>query len=173
MDRIYFLVIKRFVFFILLQGLVFNNFDLFGMYDPLIYLTFILTFPTKINKITFMTISFIFGLTLDLFSNSLGFNAAACLTIAFSRSYIMAFIFGSFFDPVGLKLIRNYISESSFSQKFLYMISMILIHHFFLFSIESLSFKYIFLVTQKTLMTSLLTIIFCYASILFMISNEK
>ena len=61
MDRIYFLVIKRFVFFILLQGLVFNNFDLFGMYDPLIYLTFILTFPTKINKITFMSISFIFA----------------------------------------------------------------------------------------------------------------
>ena len=140
MDRIYFLVIKRFIFFILLQGLVFNNFDLFGMYDPLICLTF---------------------------------NAAACLTIAFLRSYIMAFIFGSFFDPVGLKLIRNYISESSFSQKFLYMISMILIHHFFLFSIEGLSFKYLFLVTQKTLMTSLLTIIFCYASILFMISNEK
>ena len=173
MESIYFLVIKRFIFFSVLQGLIFNNFDLFGIYDPYICLVFILTFPTKINKVTFMVVCFIFGFTLDLFSNSLGFNTSACLTIAFLRSYIMGFIFGDFFDPIGLKLIKNYVSESSFSQKFLYISSIILFHHFFLFSLESLSSKYFVLVIQKTLITSLLSIIFCYTSILIMITNEK
>lgn len=173
MDNIYLVVIKRFIFFIALQGFIFNNFDLYGMYDPYICLVFILTFPTKINKITFMLSSFIFGFVLDLFSNSLGLNTVACLTVAFLRSYIMGFIFGSFYDPVGLKLIKNYISETSFSQKFLYICSIILFHHFFLFSLESLNFNYFVPVIKKILITSILSMIFCYASILIMIKNEK
>tara|TARA_B100001057_G_scaffold372807_1_gene377116 strand:- start:15725 stop:16246 length:522 start_codon:yes stop_codon:yes gene_type:complete len=172
-DSIYLVVIKRFIFFIALQGIIFNNFDLYGMYDPYICLVFILTFPTKINKITFMVLCFIFGFVLDLFSNSLGLNTIACLTVAFLRSYIMGFIFGSFYDPVGLKLIKNYISETSFSQKFLYIFSIILFHHFFLFALESLNFNYFMLTIKKILITSILSMIFCYASILIMIKNEK
>ena len=173
MDSIYLVVIKRFIFFIVLQGFIFNNFDLYGMYDPQICLVFILTFPTKINKITFMVLCFIFGFVLDLFSNSLGLNTVACLTVAFLRSYIMGFIFGNFYDPVGLKLIKNYISETSFSQKFLYLCSIILFHHFFLFTLESLNFNYFMLIIKKILITSILSMIFCYISILIMIKNEK
>ena len=58
MASVYFLVLKRFVIFILLQGLIFNNFDFFGSFDPYIALVFILTFPIKINKISFLIASF-------------------------------------------------------------------------------------------------------------------
>ena len=173
MASIYFIVLKRFILFILLQGLLFNSFDLFGSFDPHIALVFILTFPIKINKINFMIISFCFGLCLDLFSNSLGLNTAAYLTAAFSRSYILSFIFGSFFDPLGLKLIKNYISESSFSQKLLYLLSIILAHHFVLFFLEAFSFKFITLIIYKTLASSLLSLIFCTTIIYIMIKNEK
>ena len=173
MASVYFLVLKRFIIFILLQGLIFNNFDFFGSFDPYIALVFILTFPIKINKISFLIASFCFGICLDLFSNSLGLNTAACLTAAFSRSYILSFVFGSFFDPLGLKLIKNYISESSFSQKFLYLISIILIHHFVLFSLEAFSFEFFSLIIYKTFLTSLLTLTFCTTTIYIMIKNEK
>jgi polyferredoxin len=103
----------------------------------------------------------------------LGLNTAACLTAAFSRSYILSFVFGSFFDPLGLKLIKNYISESSFSQKFLYLASIILIHHFVLFSLEAFSFKFFSLIIYKTFLTSLLTLTFCTTTIYIMIKNEK
>ena len=173
MTTVYLLVFKRFVFLVLLQVLIFNKFDLFAIYDPYISLVFILTFPQKINKITFMIIAFVFGFSLDLFSNSLGFNTTAYLTIAFLRSYIINFIFGGFFDPIGLKSIKNYISETSFSQKSLYVTSVILIHHFVLFSIEAFSFEHLSMVFYKTFITSLLSIIFCLTLIYFMIINEK
>ena len=74
MASTFLLVFKRFIFFILLQVLIFNKFDLFGIYDPYICLVFILTFPVKTSKISFMAVAFAFGFTLDLFSNSLGLN---------------------------------------------------------------------------------------------------
>ena len=173
MINIYLLIFKRFIFLALIQVLIFNKFDFFGIYDPYICLVFILTFPVKLSKISFMVTAFAFGLTIDLFSNSLGLNTAACLTVAFFRSYIMSFIFGGFFDPRGLKLIKNYISDSSFSQKFLYLTSVILIHHFILFSLEAFSLKYISTIIYKTLITALLSGIFCTTLIYIMIENEK
>ena len=173
MSNISFLILRRFIFFLIVQVFIFNNFNLFGTYDPYICLVFILTFPIKIDKTTFLIISFIFGFVLDLFTDSLGLNAAACLTVAYLRSYIMSFIFGAFFDPIGLKLIKNYVSESSFFQKFLYITSIIILYHFLFFSLEAFSFKFFYLIIYKTLITSILSIIFCYTSILIMVENEK
>jgi len=173
MASVYLLILKRFIFFALLQGLIFNNFDFYDIYDPYICLVFIITFPIKVDKITFMIISFIFGFALDLYSNSLGINAAACLSIAFLRSYILNFVFGSFYDPHGIKLIKNYVSESTFSQKLLYIYSIILIHHLVLFSLETFSFEFISLIMFKTLITSLISLIFCSTFIYIMIENEK
>ena len=173
MASTYLLVFKRFIFLVLLQVLIFNKFDLFGIYNPYICLVFILTFPVKMSKISFMVVAFAFGFTLDLFSNSLGLNTTACLTVAFLRSYIMNFIFGGFFDRLGLKLIKNYVSDSSFSQKILYVSSIILIHHFILFSLEAFSLKHISTVLNKTLITCLLSGLFCTTLIYFMIENEK
>ena len=65
------------------------------MYDPHISLIFILIFPIKLNRIFFLIISFSFGLILDYFTNSIGINAAAFVTIAFIRPYIMNFVFGN------------------------------------------------------------------------------
>ena len=173
MISVYLLILKRFLFFVLLQGLIFNNFDFFDIYDPYVCLVFIITFPIKVNKITFMMISFIFGFTLDLYSNSLGINTAACLSVAFLRSYILNFVFGSFYDPHGIKLIKNYVLESTFSQKFLYITTIILIHHLILFSLEVFSFQFISLILFKTLITSLISLIFCITFIYIMIKNEK
>jgi len=173
MASTFLIVFKRFIFLILLQVLIFNKFDLFGIYDPYICLVFILTFPVKTSKISFMVVAFAFGFTLDLFSNSLGLNTTACLTVAFLRSYIMSFIFGGFFDPLGLKLIKNYVSDSSFSQKILYVSSIILIHHFILFSLEAFSLKHVSTVMHKTLITYLLSGFFCTTLIYIMIGNEK
>ena len=93
MNNLYFSIIIRFVMLVLLQGLIFNRFDLFGTYDPYICLVFILIFPIKIKRMAFLIICFFFGIILDLFSNSYGINAASCLSIAFLRPFILNFVF--------------------------------------------------------------------------------
>ena len=75
--------------------------------------------------------------------------------------------------PHGVKLIKNYVSESTFSQKFLYLSSVIIIHHLIIFSLETFSFKFISLVIYKTLITFSISLIFCTTFIYIMIENEK
>jgi len=106
MSNLYFIIAFRFVLILIVQGLIFNKFDLFGLYDPHISIIFVLIFPIKTNRIFFLIISFFFGLILDYFSNSIGINAAAFVTIAFLKPYIMNFVFGNFMIHMELKYLK-------------------------------------------------------------------
>lgn len=173
MASTFLLVFKRFIFFILLQVLIFNKFDLFGIYDPYVSVVFILIFPIKINRISFLIISFFFGLTLDFFTNSLGLNAAAFTIIAFLKPSIMNFVFGNFYDPHAVKMIKNYIVESTIYQKILYVLIIIFIHHFVMFSLESFAINQLTIILQKTIYSSFLSLIFCFTFIYFLVQNER
>lgn len=172
MNTIYINIALRFVVLILAQGLVFNKFDFLGVYDPYISVVFILIFPVKISRISFLIISFFFGLSLDYFSNSLGLNATAFITIAYLKPSIMNFVFGNFYDPYGVKMIKHYIIESTIYQKILYVFIIIFLHHLIIFSLESFSIDQILIVFKKTIYSSFLSFIFCF-SFIYLFKNER
>jgi len=172
MNTIYINIALRFIVLILAQGLVFNKFDFLGVYDPYISVVFILIFPVKISRISFLIISFFFGLSLDYFSNSLGLNATAFITIAYLKPSIMNFVFGNFYDPYGVKMIKHYIIESTIYQKILYVFIIIFLHHLIIFSLESFSIDQILIVFKKTIYSSFLSFIFCF-SFIYLFKNER
>ena len=172
MNTIYINIALRFVVLILAQGLVFNKFDFLGVYDPYISVVFILIFPVKISRISFLIISFFFGLSLDYFSNSLGLNATAFIIIAYLKPSIMNFVFGNFYDPYGVKMIKHYIIESTIYQKILYVFIIIFLHHLIIFSLESFSIDQILIVFKKTIYSSFLSFIFCF-SFIYLFKNER
>jgi|TARA_B110000305_G_scaffold34701_1_gene34380 hypothetical protein len=172
MNTIYINIALRFIVLILAQGLVFNKFDFLGVYDPYISLVFILIFPVKISRISFLIISFFFGLSLDYFSNSLGLNATAFIIIAYLKPSIMNFVFGNFYDPYGVKMIKHYIIESTIYQKILYVFIIIFLHHLIIFSLESFSIDQILIVFKKTIYSSFLSFIFCF-SFIYLFKNER
>ena len=51
MANVYLLIFKRFIFLVLLQGLIFNNFDFFDIYDPYICLVLLLHSQLKLTKL--------------------------------------------------------------------------------------------------------------------------
>ena len=173
MSNLYFIIAFRFVLILIVQGLIFNKFDLFGLYDPHISIIFVLIFPIKTNRIFFLIISFFFGLILDFFSNSIGINAAAFVTIAFVKPYIMNFVFGNFYDPHGIKILKDYIQDSTIYRKVLFVLIIILIHHFIMFSLESFTIDQIKVVIKKTFYTSLLSLFFCSSLIYLLAQNER
>ena len=173
MNSLYFSIAIRFVMLAILQVLIFSKFDLFGIYDPYICVVFILIFPIKVHRIVFLIISFVFGITLDLFSSSYGINAAAFLLIAFIRPYILNFVFGSFFDPHGVKMMKHYLGNSSVYQKIIYLFIIIFLHHLFMFSLEVFSLNQFSLIFIKTINTSFLSLVFCSTFIYLLVQNEK
>lgn len=159
--------IIRFVVLILAQALIFNHIDFFGSVNPYPYILFILLFPVNNNRTLFIFLSFMLGFIMDLFSDSGGVHAAACVTIAFVRPPILKFAFGMVYEHQNIKF-----NNTEFGNRVIYFLIMIILHHLILFALEVFNISNILLVLKKTLLSSVFTLILCILiSVLF--SNKQ
>ncbi len=81
--------IVRFFFLVLLQVLVLNHVHLFSLYNPFFYLLFIVLLPFETNKLLVLLLGFVLGLSIDIFSNTLGLHTTATVFVAFIRPLIL------------------------------------------------------------------------------------
>jgi rod shape-determining protein MreD len=56
---------------------------------PYIYFLYILWLPFRISRGTLTLVGFLFGISLDFFTNSPGLHAAACVLIAYLRPFLI------------------------------------------------------------------------------------
>ena len=80
MNNLIFKNITRFILLVLVQVIVLNKINFLGYINPYIYILFIILFPIKNNRVLFIFLGFLLGLTVDLFLDSGGVHAAACVT---------------------------------------------------------------------------------------------
>lgn len=153
MDRNTILYVIRFIVLILSQVLVLNNINFLGFLNPYVYIVFILIAPMNIDRSLFLILSFLLGLTIDMFGDSGGVHAAACLITAFFRSVALRFVFGLSFEFQTIKL-----SKVRFGELFMYVTLMVFLHHLVLFSLEIFNLSHILIILKKTLFSSLFTI---------------
>ena len=146
----------RFIVLILSQVLIFNHINFYGYINPYPYILFIAFFPIKNNRILLISLSFLLGLAVDLFMDTGGINAAACLTIAYVRPLLLKFCFGTIYEHQTIKF-----DSVEFGSKLTYFTLLAVIHHFVLFSLEIFNTSKIILVLQKTLFSSIFTILMC------------
>lgn len=74
-----------FVVVVLCQVVVFNHICLFGVAIPLVFIYFIIKLPVNLPVNWVLTLGFLLGLTVDIFSNTQGMNALACTLLAMCR----------------------------------------------------------------------------------------
>lgn len=159
--------IIRFLVLILTQVLIFSNINFMGAINPYPYILFIILYPANNNRTLFIFLSFILGLMVDIFSNSGGIHAAACVTIAFIRPSVLKFAFGMVYEHQTIKF-----NHTEFGSRITYFSILIVIHHLIMFSLEIFNISNVLLVLQKTLFSSIFTIILCtLISVLF--SNKQ
>lgn len=77
--------IGRFALLMAIQLLVLNYVYLGGYVMPMLYVLFILMLPTDTKRIPMLIIAFFTGLTADIMSGALGFQALACTVVAMLR----------------------------------------------------------------------------------------
>ncbi len=159
--------IVKFLVLILTQVVVFSNINLLGTTNPYPYILFIILYPANNNRPLFIFLSFMLGLMVDIFSNSGGVHAAACVTIAFIRPVVLKFAFGMVYEHQTIKF-----NSTDFSNRIIYFSILIVLHHIILFTLEIFNISNIFLILKKVLFSSIFTIILTtLLSILF--SNKK
>ena len=82
----------RFFFLVFFQVLILNNIQLGGYINPYFYIYFILLLPFETPRWLLLILSFLLGLTIDVFVNTPGVNAAACVLMAFARPFVITSI---------------------------------------------------------------------------------
>lgn len=167
MNNQVFVQIVRFVALVLAQVFIFNKIDLFGFINPYIYVLYILLYPVTSNQTQFIFISFLLGLTLDVFGDSGGIHAAACVTAAYVRPVLLKFAFGVSYEYNTIK-----VSNTQFGSRLLYFTLLILIHHLVLFSLEIFNVSHTLFILKSALFSSIFTILLSMV-IMVLFSRKK
>lgn len=142
-------LIGKLLLLLIAQAFVFNQIHFAGYISPMIYLIFLYQYPAHENKYLLLTISFLFGITLDILTDSLAFHTIALLFTAYFQHRIIDFIFGIAAEQKTFKL-----KDSPNTQKYTYLLLLILIHHSIFFIWEGISLSNGWLITKKILATS-------------------
>lgn len=153
---------------ILAQVLVFNHINFMGQINPYPYILFVLLYPVKNNRTLFLLLSFIFGLFVDLFSNSGGVHAAACVTIAYIRPGLLKFCFGMLYEHQSIKF-----NQTDLTNRMLYFSVLTVCHHLILFSLEIFNVSNVIMILQKTLFSSIFTILLCFLFTVLFSSKQR
>jgi len=156
MNSGFFINIIRFILLVLLQVLVFNRLNFFGFINPMVYILFLYWYPIKENRAVFIGLSFLLGLSIDFFSDTMALHSAATITIAYLRPVIMRLIFGINYEFQSFKL-----SNTTRAQQFTFLALLILVHHLVYFSLEIFSIANLFLIVKKVLTIGSASIILC------------
>ena len=167
MNKIIFNIILALIL-ILSQALFFNNINFLGSINPFIYIYFIAYYPIKNNRTLFIFYAFIFGLIIDIFSDTHAIHAAASLTIAFLRPYFLKLYFGMAYEHQVVKFNSIEIKQNLF-----YILSIIFIHHLILFSMEIFDISKISLIIKNTFKTAIFTFIAIYILFELIIKRAK
>ena len=86
--------ILQLIGWVLLQGILLNNMNLFGYANPAVYLLFFMTYPVVENKALLLLLATLSGLAIDILSNTSGIYSCATLCVVFLLSFTYPFVFG-------------------------------------------------------------------------------
>lgn len=159
--------ILRFVILLALQVIIFNRIDLFSFLNPYPYILFIILYPVSGNRAGLLLSSFAIGILLDMFLNSGGSHAVACVTLAYIRSVFFRFSFGVSYEYQTIK-INDRLSPERFS----FILISVVTHHLILFLLEVFRFNLILDILVRTIFTTLFTLALCII-IIYLIKPGK
>ena len=143
-----------FIGLVLLQVLILNSVHIAGYATPFLYIYFILKFSSGTSRNELMLWAFFFGLTIDIFSDTPGMNAAATVLLAFLRpTFLRLFVPRDTLDTL-VPAVRT-MGISPFLK---YLVVSVLVHHGMLLTLEFFSFVHIGALLLRIVTSTLLTV---------------
>ncbi len=146
----------RFLLLIAIQVVILNQIYFGGYITPYIYPLFILLLPFDIKGWVLLLAAFFTGLTVDMFSDSLGMHTAATVFMAFMRPGVIRMIsIKTDFDQGTEPRIEN----NGFGWILLYSLLLLFIHHLALFFIEVFRFDELLQIIIRTLLSTIFSLV--------------
>jgi rod shape-determining protein MreD len=159
-SNLFFILSFRFIILVLIQVILLNHINFLGYINPYLYILFIILYPLNGNNSLLIALSFLLGLSIDIFGDSGGIHAAACVFIAYIRPVILKFSLGVSYEYNIIK-----IKNIDIRQRIIYISIMVFSHHIVLFLLEIFNLDHILLILKSTLFSSIFSFILILSTI--------
>lgn len=147
--------IGRYILVMILQVLLFNQLQFWGVCHPYIYVLCLLMMPITLPHSAEMVIGAVVGLIMDVFCNSLGIHTAGCILLMFIRPYLIG-VFVNDKDRLNEQISLRSIGMEAFIK---YTVTLVVIHHFTVFTLAAWSWHHVGFVLLETIISSFITIL--------------
>jgi hypothetical protein len=155
MNRFGIFLIISFFLYLFLQVIFLKNAVLFHTAFCFLYIGFLFRIPVEFGRLWLIVISFLLGILVDIFYDSLGLHALASVLIGYVRNHWLTLL-----TPQG-----GYDSNSvpglsyGFQWYLTFSVPLILVHHLILFYVEAGGFDYFWYTLVKVLASAAFTLI--------------
>ena len=127
-----------------------------GYINPYIYILFLLLLPFDTPRWLNLILAFCLGMSVDAFQNTMGLHAFSCVLIAYCRRHILHFLLPQLKNKKQINLEFS-LQEFGLQRALIYTGSLVFIHHFSLFILESFQLELI-RVLLRTFLSSIVSI---------------
>jgi hypothetical protein len=154
MSRINIIQIISFFIYLMYQVLILKNIVLFDTAFCYLYVAYLFFLPVDSNNLVLMLIGFIMGFSIDIFYDSLGLHAFACVFVMYVRNYYLGAITpqGGYDTSATPSIAINGIQWFV-----IYTFPMVFMHHFILFFVEAGGFGMFWFTIWKVLTSAIFT----------------
>lgn len=140
----------------MVQILIIKNIELGRFINPFIYVMFIIVLPFETPKWLLLFSGFILGITIDMFYDTPGMHAAACVFIAFLRPVVLKLFSPRDGYEFGTQPTIQYLGVPWFLS---YSAILVVAHHLVLFYVEIFRLSEFFSTFFRVIFSSVFTIL--------------
>lgn len=148
--------ILRFFVLILVQVLVVKNIELGRFINPFVYVLFIIVLPFETPKWLLLVAAFVLGISIDMFYDTSGMHAAACVLMAYIRPGVLKLFSPRDGYEFGTQPSIQYLGIPWFLS---YAGILVVAHHLVLFYIEIFRFNEFFSTFFRVIVSSIFTLL--------------
>ena len=148
MNRKSLILLISFFSLVFFQIFVFNNMNIFGFVNPIIYIVFLVIYNFDSDQTLFILICFLLGFSIDFFSQSGGAHTIATLTMSFFRPILIRNSYG-----VTSEIPVSFHTDTRRINKYTFLSLLFILHHLIYFSIIFFDWTAIHLILKNTFLT--------------------
>jgi len=154
MNRKSLILLISFITLLFFQVFVFNNMNIFGFINPMIYLVFLVIYDFDSDQTLFILVCFLLGFSTDFFSQSGGAHTIATLTVSFLRPILIRNSYG-----VTSEVPVSFQADTRKTNKYTFLSLILILHHLIYFSVVFFSLSAIYLIIKNVFLTFIFSLI--------------
>jgi len=164
--------IIRFILFLGIQVYILNQIPpLHQFIVPYLYFLFIIWLPFNLGRFPLLLIAFLFGLSLDYFTGTIGLHAAACVLIAYVKPFLLNLLISQ--ETTEQSYVEPSINSMGWAPYSLYVFLLTFIHHFYLVLLEWLQFGNFVYFLGKVSATTEISLLLIFVTEMLFSRNAK